>query len=133
MDLILGNGITADSLNAHKIRLETIAQNIANASTTRGANGKPYQRQLVAFSEYLDQAGMSGVRASEVMTDSKPGKSIYDPGHPHANADGMVQMPNVEMTLEMVDMITASRAYEANLSAAKTARMMAQKALEIGR
>lgn len=133
MEIIPGLNLTASALDAHKVRLEAIAQNIANANTTRGPDGEAYKRQLVSFASVLDNQGRHGVRVSGLHQDTTPGPSVYNPAHPHANEEGMVQMPNVVMSLEMVDMISASRAYEANLTAAKTARQMATKALEIGR
>jgi len=133
MDLIPGIQSTASALDAHKVRLEAISQNIANATTTRGPDGKPYQRQLVSFATLLDKAGNHSVRVSTVGVDPRPGPVVYNPGHPDANESGMVTMPNVSMSVEMVDMMMASRAYEANLNAAKTAREMALQALEIGR
>jgi flagellar basal-body rod protein FlgC len=133
MDIIPGLHQTASALNANKVRLEAIAQNIANAQTTRGPDGLPYQRQIVSFAAVLDKAGQYGVQVSGVDKDTTPGPMVHNPSHPHADASGMVQMPNVRMSVEMVDMISASRAYEANLSVAKTARQMATKALEIGR
>lgn len=133
MDLIPGIQSTASALDAHKVHLEAIAQNLANAHTTQGPDGKPYQRQLVSFSTMLDQYGNRGVTVSEISTDPRPGPTVHNPGHPHAGPGGMVRMPNVSTSVEMVDMISASRAYEANLTAAKTARQMAERALEIGR
>ncbi len=138
MDLIPGIGATASALNAQRTRLDIIAQNIANAHTTHGPDGQAYQRQVVSFeSELLQQTGaatpLRAVRVRTVASDKSPGERIYDPQHPDADADGMVRMPNVNLAYEMVDLITASRVYEANLSVAKTARQMALKALEIGR
>lgn len=133
MDLIPGMQATASALEAHKARLEAITQNIANANTTRGPDGLPYQRQVVSFASVMDSTGTPGVVISGVGTDKTPGPMVHNPSHPHADAKGMVRMPNVSMSVEMVDMLMASRAYEANLSAAKTARQMAERALEIGR
>ncbi|MEX0322920.1 MAG: flagellar basal body rod protein FlgC [Puniceicoccaceae bacterium] len=133
MDLIPGMQATASALEAHKTRLEAITQNIANANTTRGPDGLPYQRQVVSFASVMDANGPQGVVISGVGVDNTPGQVIHNPSHPHADANGMVRMPNVSMSVEMVDMLMASRAYEANLSAAKTARQMAERALEIGR
>lgn len=133
MDLIPGMTATSSALDAQKVRLEAIAQNLANANTTRGPDGLPYQRQLVSFAAEVDRLGNTTVRVSDVKTDPRPGPTVYNPAHPHADPNGMVRMPNVSMSLEMVDMLSASRAYEANLNAAKTAREMAKQALEIGR
>ncbi len=139
MDLIAGIDVSASALNAQRTRLDIIAQNIANAQTTRTASGKPYQRQLVSFeSELLRHGGdgatpLQGVQIAGVTADPTPGQRIYDPQHPDADAQGIVTMPNVNLAYEMVDLITASRAYEANLSVAKSARQMALKTLEIGK
>jgi flagellar basal-body rod protein FlgC len=137
MDLISGIDITADALSAQKVRLDIVAQNIANAQTTRTPSGGPYQRQIVSFETVLDkEAGgqaLDSVRVAGITPDTSPGEQVYDPQHPDANAQGMVTMPNVNLAYEMVDLITASRAYEANLAFAKDARTLAQKTLEIGK
>jgi len=133
MDLIPGIQQTSSALDANKLRLELIAQNIANAHTTRGPDGGPYQRQTVAFEAVLDKLNHYGVSTGDVAKDTRPGPQVLNPAHPHADEDGMVRMPNVSMSTEMVDMIAASRAYQANLSVAKTARKMAENALSIGR
>lgn len=139
MHILPAIDVTSDALNAEKIRLEVIGQNIANAQTTRGPGGVPYQRKVVTFETELrnatgpDGPRMEGLRVAAISTDPTPGQRIYNPGHPHADANGMVQMPNVNLATEMVDMITASRAYEANLSVVRTARQMAQRALSIGK
>ncbi|MBC7367657.1 MAG: flagellar basal body rod protein FlgC [Undibacterium sp.] len=139
MNLLSGIDITAGALNAQKTRLDIVAQNIANAQTTRTPNGGPYQRQVVSFEAALmRQSGGAGpglqtVRVGTVTADRTPGQQVYNPQHPDADRDGLVTMPNVNLSYEMVDLITASRAYEANLSVAKNARTMAMKALEIGK
>lgn len=141
MDLITGVGATGSALNAQKTRLDLIAQNIANAQTTRSADGGPYKRQVVTFEAQLahrmgrpgQAAGQSGVKVAAISNDPTPGQKIYDPRHPDADAQGMVTMPNVNVSTEMVDLITASRTYEANLSVVKAARQMAQKTIDIGR
>ena len=139
MNLINGIDITGDAIAAQKTRLDIVAQNIANAQTTRTAAGGPYQRQVVSFeTELLRNQGTSGaslqsVRVAQVTTDHSPGQQIYNPQHPDATADGMVMMPNVNLSQEMVDLITASRTYEANLSVVKSARQMAMRTLDIGK
>lgn len=133
MDIIPGLSQTASALDANKQRLEVVAQNIANAQTTRGPDGGPYQRQGISFASVLQGVNQSGVEVDRVFTDERPGPTVYNPSHPHANDEGMVRMPNVKMAVEMVDMIAASRAYQANLSASKISREMAQSALRIGR
>jgi flagellar basal-body rod protein FlgC len=137
MNLISGIDVTASALNAQKTRLDIVAQNIANAQTTRTPDGKPYQRQIVSFeSELVRRAGgasLQSVRIAAIDADRTPGQQVYNPQHPDAGADGLVTMPNVNLSYEMVDLITASRAYEANLSVAKSARQMAMRTLEIGK
>jgi flagellar basal-body rod protein FlgC len=138
MNLISGIDVTSGALNAQKTRLDIVAQNIANAQTTRTANGTPYQRQVVSFeSELIRRTGggpsLQGVRVAGIQPDRTPGQQVYNPQHPDAGADGLVMMPNVNLSYEMVDLITASRAYEANLSVVKNAKQMALKALEIGK
>jgi flagellar basal-body rod protein FlgC len=137
MNIISGIDITAGALSAQRMRLDIVAQNIANAETTRTASGGPYQRQVVSFeTEMIKQAGgqsLQTVRVSDISSDKTPGQQVYNPQHPDAGPDGMVQMPNVNLAYEMVDLITASRAYEANLAVAKNAKTMAMKTLEIGK
>ncbi len=137
MNLISGIDVTSGALMAQKMRLDIVAQNIANAQTTRTASGGPYQRQIVSFeTELVKHAGgrsIQTVRVSGVTADKTPGQQVYNPQHPDADASGNVTMPNVNLSYEMVDLITASRAYEANLSVVKNARQMAMKTLEIGK
>jgi flagellar basal-body rod protein FlgC len=137
MNLITGIDVTADALSAQKTRLDIVAQNIANAQTTRTAAGGPYQRQIVSFeTQLMQQPGgesLQSVKVAGITPDKTPGQRVYDPQNPDAGSDGMVTMPNVNLAYEMVDLITASRAYEANLSFAKNARLLAQKTLEIGK
>ena len=140
MNLISGIDVTAGALNAQKVRLDIVAQNIANAETTRTPQGGPYQRQVVSFETELvkqlpgDQGqALQTVKVGGISSDKTPGQQVYNPQHPDAGPDGMVTMPNVNLAFEMVDLITASRAYEANLSVVKNAKQMAEKALEIGR
>ncbi|MEY2881921.1 MAG: hypothetical protein RLZZ15_4301 [Verrucomicrobiota bacterium] len=139
MNLIAGIDVTAGALNANKTRLDIVAQNIANAQTTRTAGGGAYQRQVVSFETELIRRATGGghslqsVRIGAIAPDRTPGQQVYNPQHPDATADGLVSMPNVNLSYEMVDLITASRAYEANLTVVKNARQMAMKALEIGK
>jgi flagellar basal-body rod protein FlgC len=143
MNLISGIDVTAGALNAQKTRLDIVAQNIANAQTTRGPDGRPYQRQVVTFETELmrrqgggsHSAGSSlqSVKVGGINRDTTPGQRMYDPQHPDADASGNVEMPNVNLAYEMVDLITATRAYEANLSVVRNAKQMAMKALEIGK
>ncbi|MEN6413198.1 MAG: flagellar basal body rod protein FlgC [Veillonellales bacterium] len=135
---------SASGLTAERLRMDVISNNIANANTTRTAEGGPYRRQIVifeprsgemAFSQMLSQEldGGSGVRVTGIEKDKSPTRRVYDPNHPDANQDGYVEMPNVNIVSEMVDMITATRAYEANVTAVNAAKSMAMKALEIGK
>ena len=142
MNLIPAIGVTADALSAERTRLEVIGENIANANTTRGPDGKPYQRKVVSFATQMEQthdsapgslAAVDGVKVASITNDPTPGPMVYDPGNPAADKNGMVRMPNVNLAYEMVDLITASRAYQANLSVIRTSRQMALQALEIGK
>ena len=114
-------------------------QLLCPAQTTRGPDGTPYQRKIVSFeSELVRRSAATGtnlqtVRVGSITSDRTPGQQVYNPQHPDAGPDGLVTMPNVNMSYEMVDLITASRAYEANLSVVKNAKQMAMKALEIGK
>jgi flagellar basal-body rod protein FlgC len=133
MNLISGVNVTASALNAENTRMDVVAENIANAYTTHGTDGQAYKRKVVSFESMLDPAsGTQSVQVSQIATDNTPGEMIYEPGSPDANKDGMVQMPNVNMSTEMVDLMSASRAYEANLAVIRNARQMAVKALTIG-
>jgi flagellar basal-body rod protein FlgC len=136
MNVISASSITGSALDAEKMRVDIVSQNIANANTTKGIDGKAYQRRIVAFESLLDAAAgpnMQGVRVSEIKRDENPGEIINNPQHPHADKDGYVTMPNVNIPFEMVDMVTATRSYEANLAVVRNARQMATQALSIGR
>ena len=142
MNLMPGIDSTASALQAEKLRMDIIGQNIANAHTTRGPDGKPYQRQMVQFESQLLELGRDasgqlqtaqGVKVREIVTDENPGQLVYNPGHPDADEKGMVRLPNVNLTHEMVDLISASRSYEANLQVVRTSKQMAQQALKIGK
>lgn len=128
---ISGSGMTAE-----QYRMEVIANNLANANTTRSANGGPFRRQDVVFAEVLGNAmpkegvpDLRGVRVAGLVEDQTPLNRVYEPGHPDADADGYVMMPNVQLPLEMVNLITASRAYEADVKAVQTFRTMNEQAL----
>ena len=138
--IFAGSQISASGLTAERTRMEVAAHNIANAHTTRGENGEPFRRQQVAFAAAMNHfqghkpgtAGeMRGVRVVGIQSDMSELPQLYDPGHPDANADGYVQMPNVQIPHEMVDMMTASRAYEANLKSLQTFRELAEQALSL--
>lgn len=133
--------VAASGLGAERIRMNTIAANLANARTTRTADGKPYRRIDPLFEAVsLDRArgriaqnGVSLVRVQRIVEDTRPGQLVYEPGHPDANAQGYVEYPNVNAVEEMVNMITASRAYEAGVTSIDTIKQMARSAIDIGR
>lgn len=141
MNLLAGINVSSGALNAQKTRLDIVAQNIANSQTTRMPNGAgPYQRQVVSFETELVRVGgvvggtsLQSVKVAAITADRSPGQQVHNPQHPDAGADGLVTMPNVNLAYEMVDLISATRAYEANLSVVKNARQMAKKTLEIGK
>jgi len=143
-----GFDISASGLTAQRLRMDVISSNIANAETTRASyvNGQfvPYRRKMVVvepmqtnFSDVLNGKlgglGSEGVQVAAIVDDPSPFKQVYDPTHPDANADGMVSMPNVDILKEMVDMISASRSYEANVTAFNASKAMFAKSLEIGK
>ena len=134
-DLFSNLDVSASGLKAERARMDVIARNIANAHVTRGENGEPYRRQEVLFETLVakGEKPYRGVRVSDIVPDTSPFLEIMDPGHPDADANGIVRMPNVKRPFEMVDMITAARAYEANLNLMKTFRDMVERALQIGR
>ena len=136
--------ISASALSAQRVRMDVIAENLANITTTRTANGQPYRRRYVVFQQREDEVSFSslldraqarsngsGVRVSEIREDESPFKLDYNPEHPDANAEGYVQMPNVDLAVEMIDMMAATRSYEANVTAMNAIKSMATKALEI--
>jgi flagellar basal-body rod protein FlgC len=146
MDFFSSMRVSASGLNAQQTRMNTISSNIANAETTRSADGTgPYRRKDVVMSPLTDRESfgevlqneldqnVQGVLVDEIIEDAAPARMIYNPNHPDANADGYVAMPNVNTVEEMADMISAQRAYEANVTALGAAKAMATKALEIGR
>jgi flagellar basal-body rod protein FlgC len=139
---------SGSGLSAERLRMDVTSENLANAQTTKGADGQPYRRKEVV----LQQAGASGtsfssvlasmqgaggaksvngVRVSGIVEDSSALKRLYDPGHPDADKDGYVTMPNVNTVTEMTDLISSSRAYEANVTAMQTAKTMFSKTLDL--
>lgn len=143
---------SASGLTAERLRMDVVANNIANANTTRTAEGGPYRRQMVilgarpSFAQALAEASGQapqvtdgadligrGVRVVQVVQDTRPFKLKYDPTHPDADANGYVRLPNVETVTEMVDLISATRAYEANVTALNAFKSMVTAALQIGR
>lgn len=136
-NLFAASAISGSGMTAERLRMEVIANNIANANSTRGPNGEPFRRQDVVFAQVLGQevAGqtpeLKGVAAVDVVDDPSEFPRVYQPGHPDADADGYVRMPNVQLPIEMVNLLTASRSYEANLKAAQTFRQMNEQALTL--
>lgn len=139
--LIQGVETTSAALAAQRTRMEVVSQNIANANTTKGPDGKPYQRRQVSFESVLKQVTTLGgatsesptVRVSSISTDTSEPRQVYLPGHPDADTSGMVAFPNINIHEEMVDLLSASRAYEANLAVMKNAREMATQTISIVR
>jgi flagellar basal-body rod protein FlgC len=142
--------ISGSGLSAERLRMDVTAENLANAQTTRGPNGGPYQRkqvvlqtaqpdgfrtQLARATGSIPGAGTAqtpgGVQAVGIVTDTTAPRQVYDPGHPDANAQGYVSMPNVNPVTEMVDLIAASRSYEANVTAMQTAKSMFSKTFDL--
>jgi flagellar basal-body rod protein FlgC len=134
--LFAATAISGSGMSAERFRMEVIANNLANANSTRSANGGPFRRQDVVFAEVLGGEmkpgglpDLRGVRVAGVVEDQSPLNRVYQPGHPDADPEGFVLMPNVQLPFEMVNLITASRAYEANAKAAQTFRTMNEQAL----
>ena len=136
--------ITGSALTAERFRTDIILQNLANQNTTRTPEGGPYRRKQVVLRENqldfkselgkaMTKADRGGVYVEEVVESQNPLVPVYDPDHPDANEDGYVMMPNVNSAEEMVDLMAATRAYEANVTALNIAKSMALKALEIGK
>lgn len=125
--------IAGSAMSAHSQRLNVVASNLANADSTTSANGQPYKAKQVVFSA-VPMAGqdVSGVKVKQVIEDTAPPKMVYDPKHPQADANGYVAMPNVNVTEEMVNMISASRAYQNNVETMNAAKTMLLKTLTIG-
>jgi flagellar basal-body rod protein FlgC len=146
MGMFDGLEVSATGLTAQRLRMDVTAENLANAQTTRGTDGQPYRRKDVVLQE-IPQGGFGaslaaamgprsaqapgGVEVAGIQEDATPGKLIYDPGHPDADARGYVRMPNVDTVAEMVDLISASRAYEANVTAMQASKQMFTKTLDL--
>jgi flagellar basal-body rod protein FlgC len=146
MSMFGGLEISASALTAQRLRMNVTAENLANAQTTKTADGTPYRRKEVVleavsrggFGAQLSQAmgggsgvAPGGVQAKAIADDPTNGKLVYDPGHPDADEQGYVRMPNVDTVTEMVDLIDAQRAYEANVTAMSASKQMFAKTLEI--
>ena len=130
-------GISASGMAAERLRMDVTSDNLANADSTKGANGQPYQRQEVvlqsggqSFSDVLGNA-QAGVQVGGIVGDPSPGRQVYDPSHPDANAQGYVTLPNVNTVTEMTDLITESRSYEADTQAMQTAKQLYLKTLDL--
>ena len=137
--------ITASALTAQRLLMDVVAENVANINTTRTANGQPYRRRYVVFQQKeetpfsaqlnnsLSGTAGSGVRVTEIAEDPSEFKLDYNPTHPDADEFGYVRMPNVELAREMVDMMSATRSYEANITVMNSTKSMAMSALDIGK
>lgn len=145
MDFLSSLNISGSGLTAQKLRMDVISQNISNAEVTRTEDGTPYRRKMVvlssikgsgSFREALNNASAvktSGVQVQSIVEDQSDLVPVYNPNHPDANEEGYIMLPNVNTAQEMVDMMSASRAYEANVTAFNATKSMILKALEIGR
>jgi flagellar basal-body rod protein FlgC len=145
MDIFTTFDIAASGLKAQTTRLNTISSNLANAETTSTPEGGPYKKKSVVFQSdnqpfkrHLDsslqaQGQAQGVKVSQIIEDKSPPQRIYDPSNPDAKEDGYVEMPNISVIKEMVDMMSATRSYEANTTTIKSAKRMAMQALNIGK
>jgi len=144
MTMFSGIDISASGLTAERLRMDVISNNIANVNTTRTEDGEPFRRKMVIFQSrnaygqrpYLDRINPQepgrGVRVNAIMEDMTPFKMEYDPNHPDADSEGYIRRPNINIVHEMVDMITATRAYEANVTCINSAKDMTNAALNIG-
>lgn len=140
MDFLSALRVSASGLSAERVRVNLASSNLANAESTRGPDGKPYQRldpvmEAVPFEASLGAAGpeVAGVRVAEIAKDDGPGRKVFLPSHPDADADGYVTLPNVNPIHEVVNLLSAQKAYDANATAVDTLKTMAQRALEIAR
>lgn len=125
--------IAGSAMSAQAQRLNVVASNLANADSVTGANGQPYKAKQVVFEPIaLDGQDATGVRVQRVVEDARPAQLVYAPQHPNADASGYVSMPNVNVTEEMVNMISASRAYQNNVETMNTAKTMLMKTLTLG-
>lgn len=145
MDLLTAMSISASGLTAQRARMNVVSSNLANVQTTQTPEGGPYRAKSIVFMAKPVQGdfkaalagklneGMRGVEILGVIEDKEDFKEVYDPSHPDADERGVVRMPNVNVMEEMVDMLSATRAYEANVTAINAAKSMALKSLEIGK
>ncbi|HET6447886.1 MAG TPA: flagellar basal body rod protein FlgC [Conexibacter sp.] len=136
--------VAGSGLAAERLRMDVTAGNLANAQTTQGANGQPYRRREVVLQEAQPTGGsfgsilasasaspVNGVQVGGIVEDPSAPRRVYDPGHPDADAQGYVTLPNVNPVTEMVDLISASRSYEANVTSMQTAKTLFSKTLEL--
>ena len=147
MSFINALDISASGMTAQRMRIDIASENLVNAQTTRTEAGGPYRRKMVVFepinekrsfndilnSKISKKYASGGVRVSEIVEDERPFQAVYNPEHPDADENGYVQMPNVDTLKETIDMMAASRAYDANLTVFNTVKNMASRALEIGK
>jgi len=143
MSFLASLDIGKNALSAQRLRMDIISQNIANAETTKTSDGGPYRRQLVVFEEKKsfkhvlgekqNSKTYDGVNVAKVIKDTSPFVPVYDPTHPDSDANGYVMMPNVDTTKETLDMMAATRSYEANVTAMNAVKAMAAQALQIGK
>lgn len=143
MDILNTFRISGSALKAQSLRLNTISSNLANVESTSTPEGGPYKKKSVhfqsaplTFKEQLEanmKNGTQGVKVTKITEDQTAPRKVYDPSHPDAKEDGYVEMPNISVLEEMVDMMSATRSYQANVTSIKMAKRMAMKALEIGR
>jgi flagellar basal-body rod protein FlgC len=150
MGLFDAINISGSGLSAERLRMDVTAENLANAQSTRGADGQPYRRKEVVLAQAdsgfenalrtasaqgagqtQQPSGARGVQVTGIVQDDSPNRQVYDPGHPDADANGYVSMPNVDPVTEMVDLISASRAYEANVTAMQSAKSMFTRTLDL--
>jgi len=132
---------SASALTAERSRIEVAVSNMANAESTRGVNGQPYRRRDVvlasnpveSFDDAMGRTGAVGVKVADIVEDKAPFARRYDPAHPDADAEGFVSMPNVDVPEQMVDMLSATRAYQANLTAIGLIKDLISRAMELGK
>jgi flagellar basal-body rod protein FlgC len=125
--------VSASGMTATQLWMDVVSSNLANADSTRAANGQPYRRKEIVLSEAAPSFGevLGGVQVDGIASDPSPLRQVYDPGNPEANKQGYVAMPNVNPVTEMVDLISASRGYESNVTAMNAAKQMFSKTFDI--
>lgn len=142
MDLFRNMEISASALTAERLRMDLISDNLANVNTTKTKEGGPYQRKVPVFAEVLDNyisdngrliAKPAGVKVLRIEPDGNPPRMVFDPSNPDANEDGYVFYPDINPVSEMVNLITASRSYEANVTAFNAAKTIFSASLELGK